>query len=145
MRIRIIETIAALPEKVFAVSQDYSDRLSWDPFLREAILRGNASCAGVGIRSWCVSWFGLGMESEYVSYRCPCVAAVKMTRGPWILENFAASWNFRSAGSNRTEVTFVYSFRVRSYLRPITPVVGAFFRYEMRRRLQSLKRVCECK
>ena len=95
------------------------------------------------MRSWCVSWFGIGMESEYVSYHPPRTAAVKMTRGPWMLRQFAASWNFRADGSDRTEVRFLYSFRLRPLLRPLTPVVAAFFRYEMKRRLVCLKRACE--
>lgn len=143
MRIGVTECIAALAESIFALSQDYARRLSWDPFLRKAELLGGAVCAGVGIRSWCVSWFGLGMESEYVSFRPPRMVAVKMTRGPWLLRLFASSWSFRAAGPDHTEVGFVYSFRVRSALRFLTPLVGLFFRYEMRRRLHALKKACE--
>jgi Polyketide cyclase / dehydrase and lipid transport len=143
MRIGVTESIAASAESIFTFSQDYSKRLSWDPFLREATLLANAVSAGVGTRSWCVTWFGLGMESEYVSYHPPQVVAVKMTKGPWLLRQFAASWNFHAVGTNQTEVGFLYSFQVQPFLRVLTPLIGAFFRYEMRRRLRSLKRACE--
>jgi hypothetical protein len=143
MRVGVTEPIAAPADSIFAFSQDYSRRLSWDPFLREAILLGNSACAGVGVRSWCVSRFGLGMESEYVSYNPPKVVAVKMTKGPWILRQFAASWNFHAVGTRESEVSFLYSFQVRPYLRPLAPLIAAIFRYEMKRRLRALKRACE--
>jgi hypothetical protein len=142
MRIEAKESIAAPAEDIFAFSQDYSKRVAWDPFLREARLLGGAS-AGVGARSWCVSWFGFGMESEYVSYQPPKTVAVKMTKGPWMLTLFAASWNFRALSARETEVSFLYSFRLRALLRPLTPLVGAFYRYEMKRRLAALKKACE--
>lgn len=57
-----------------------------------------------------------------------------MTRGPWIIRQFAASWNFHAAGANRTEEAFLYSFQVRALVWPFTPLAGAYFRYEMTRR-----------
>ena len=143
MRIGITESIAAPAESIFNLTQDYGTRLSWDPFLRQAILLDDAKSAGLGIRSWCVAWFGVGMESEYVSFTPPKVVAVKMTRGPWMLERFAASWRFHSAKTDRTDVSFVYSFQMRPSIRVLTPVVAALFRYEMRQRLLHLKRACE--
>lgn len=143
MRIGVTESIAAPAESVFNLSQDYSTRLSWDPFLREATLLGDARCAGPGVRSWCVSWFGVGIETEYVSYNPPKVVAVKMTKGPWMLRQFAASWRFESVERDRTNVSFVYSFQVRPWLRLLTPAIAAFFKYEMRRRLVGLRKACE--
>ncbi len=143
MRLAVSETIAAPAAEIFDLSQDYSRRLSWDPFLREAVLLGNAPAVKVGARSWCVAWYGVGMETEYVSYNPPSVAAVKMTKGPRFLAQFAASWNFHAISGGQTEVGFVYSFRVQPLLRPLAPLVVALFRFEMRRRLRSLKRACE--
>jgi hypothetical protein len=143
MRIEVAEAIAAPAAEIFALSQDYARRLAWDPFLREAVLLGEGASAGVGVRSWCVTWFGLGMESEYVSYTPPKAVAVKMTKGPRMLRMFAASWNFRTLGARRTEVSFVYSFQMQPWLRVLTPLAAVFFRYEMRRRLRALKRACE--
>jgi hypothetical protein len=49
---------------LFALTQDYQRRLTWDPFLSEARLLGGAVRAAVGVRAWCVAWHGLGMETE---------------------------------------------------------------------------------
>src|SRR5579871_1620069 len=113
MRVAVSETIAAPAESIFQLSQDYAKRLSWDPFLSKAILLGDAKSVKVGARSWCVSWFGAGMETECVSYRPPRVAAVRMTKGPWMLRRFAASWTFHAQGTGRTAVGFLYSFQMR--------------------------------
>ena len=51
-------------ERVFAYTQDYGQRLVWDTFLREARLVEGASRADVGVRAWCVSRYGLGMETS---------------------------------------------------------------------------------
>jgi hypothetical protein len=143
MRIAVTEFIAAPAARIFALSQDYSRRLEWDPFLREAVLLGDPATVGVGTRSWCVTWFGLGMESEYVSYDPPHVVAVKMTDHSRILKRFAASWTFRGLDADRTAVTFLYSFQMRGWFQPLTPLAGAFFKYEISRRLRLLKKACE--
>ena len=67
--------IAAMPERVFDFTQDYGSRLRWDTFLKKAALTGGASRAGKGVRAWCVARNGLGMETEYVSFRRPDVTA----------------------------------------------------------------------
>jgi hypothetical protein len=46
--------IAAEPAALFCLSQDYSRRLEWDPFLRSAQLVGAAREAGLGVRALCV-------------------------------------------------------------------------------------------
>ena len=82
--------IAADAGDLFALTQDYGRRLQWDPFLRSAELLG-ATQAGVGVRAYCVAHSGLGMETEYVSFRPPRVTAVRMTRGPWPIASFAGT------------------------------------------------------
>lgn len=59
--------IQATPDKVFDYTQDYGNRLTWDTFLRVARLE-SADRAGQGVKAWCVSKHGLGMETQYVSY-----------------------------------------------------------------------------
>jgi hypothetical protein len=78
--------IAASPDELFALTQDYARRLEWDPFLKSAELVGGAAAAGVGVRAYCVARSGLGMETEYVSFNPPRACAVKMTRGPRLIE-----------------------------------------------------------
>lgn len=65
------------PDALFALTQDYARRLEWDPFLRSAEFVGGAAEAGLGVRAYCVAHNRLGMETEYVSFTPPKVAAVK--------------------------------------------------------------------
>jgi Polyketide cyclase / dehydrase and lipid transport len=67
--------IRADANALFDLTQDYDRRLDWDPFLKQARLVGGATAAGVGVRAWCVARSGLGMETEYVSFQRPQVAA----------------------------------------------------------------------
>ena len=124
---------------LFELTQDYGRRLGWDPFLKEARLLGGATNAVVGVRAWCVAWHGLGMETEYVAVKPPAVAAVKMTRGPAILEAFAGSWRFVEHGPAATRVTFRYHFKVRPRrLRwLVEPVLGLVFTRDARLRLDA--------
>src|SRR5262249_56211457 len=94
MRFEQSAVVHAAPEVVFALTQDYSARLKWDPFLRTAVLLNGATEPRVGVRAWCVARSGVGMETEYVSFTPPRIVAVKMTRGPKILHPFVAPWPF---------------------------------------------------
>lgn len=108
------------PDALFALTQDYGRRLEWDPFLRSARLVGGAAEAGLGVRAYCVAHNRLGMETEYVSFTPPRVAAVKMTRGPWFIGGFAGSWRFMPEADGRTRVVFRYSVQARPrWLQPL--------------------------
>src|SRR5215468_7924258 len=91
--------IAASPDELFALTQDYARRLEWDPFLKSAELLGGATAAAVGVRAYCVAHNGLGMETEYVSFNPPRACAVKMTKGPRLIESFAGSWRFEEVAA----------------------------------------------
>ena len=131
--------------RVFALTQDYARRLTWDPFLRSAELVGGAVAPGVGVRAWCVARLGLGMETEYVSFAPPRIAAVKMTRGPWVLESFGGAWEFRADGNAATTVSFRYQFRTRprwlAWL--IEPLARRWFSWETRKRVIALQNALE--
>ena len=137
--------VAALPADLFTLTQDYSRRLEWDPFLRSAKLVGGATAPGVGVRAYCVARSGLGMETEYVSHTPPRVTAVRMTRGPWIIQAFAGSWRFAEVAPGRTRVTFRYSLRARPYWLSwlLTPVLARVFARDTRKRLVALKAAVE--
>ena len=81
------------------------------------------------------------METEYVSFVRPRVAAVKMTRGPWVLESFGGAWEFSPKGSNATAVSFRYQFRTRprwlAWL--VEPVARRWFSWETRKRVVALQ------
>lgn len=137
--------VTAPPADLFALTQDYARRLEWDPFLRSAELVGGAVAPGVGVRAYCVARTGLGMETEYVSYAPPRVTAVKMTRGPWVIQSFAGSWRFAEVAPGRTRVTFRYSLKTRprwlSWL--LTPIAGRMFSRDTRKRMAALKAAVE--
>jgi Polyketide cyclase / dehydrase and lipid transport len=137
--------IDAEPTALFRLSQDYGRRLEWDPFLRSASLVGDARAADVGVRALCVSRSGWAMETEYVSFNPPHATAVKMTSGPWFLDQFAGSWRFEEVAPGRTRVGFRYSLRTRpvwlSWL--LSPIVARVFARDTRERLQALKQAVE--
>jgi len=133
--------IHASPAELFALTQDYSRRLEWDPFLKSAELVGGAAAAAAGVRAYCVARSGLGMETEYVSFNPPHTTAVKMTRGPWIIDRFAGSWRFEEVATGETRVGFRYHLRARpgwlAWL--FTPLMGWIFARDTRKRLAALK------
>jgi ribosome-associated toxin RatA of RatAB toxin-antitoxin module len=133
--------VDAPPELLFALSQDYGRRLSWDPFLREARLLGGAGQAGLGVRAWCEARNGLGMETAYVSFHPPRACAVEMTRGPRCFRAFAGSWRFEPIGPGRSRVSFTYRVVARpsALTRPLSWIFGR----HTRRRLDALKRAAE--
>ena len=141
MKFEHVAIVQGSPDEVFTLTQDYSRRLSWDPFLRTAELVGGATAPGVGVRAWCVAQLGLGMETEYVSFVFPRIAAVKMTRGPWALESFGGAWEFSPVGDGSTRVAFRYQFRTRprwmAWL--VEPLARRWFSWETRRRVAALQ------
>src|SRR5262245_54077458 len=98
--------INASQDDLFALTQDYTRRLEWDPFLKSAELLDGATAADVGVRAYCVAHNGMGMETEYVSFNPPRACAVTMTRGPRIFDSFAGSWRFEEAPAGGTRVAF---------------------------------------
>jgi len=142
MRFRESLEIGAGRDWLFALSQDYSRRVEWDPFLRRAEVIGGGTL-GVEVRTWCVSRWGIGMETEYVSYDPPYRIAVTMTRGPWFFSRFAGTWLFEPVDENRTRVEFIYSFEPWPvWLGGLLVIpLKIILAIEMRKRLQALKKV----
>jgi ribosome-associated toxin RatA of RatAB toxin-antitoxin module len=133
--------IDADPSALFDLTQDYTHRLDWDPFLKEARLLEGAETPHVGVRAWCVASNGFGMETTYVSFNPPGVCAVEMTSGPWFFRSFSGSWKFDPIGPNRTKVTFTYSLVARPRL--LSRLLRFVLARETRRRLKTLKRFVE--
>ena len=135
-------------EAVFDLIHDYSRRLDWDPFLREARLLNGDVVADRGISSRCAArWAvgGLAMDTVYVSFTRPRIAAVNMTNGPVFLRSFAATIRQDRIDANSTRVTCRYNFEARprwlAFI--IEPIVGWVFHRETCRRLAALKRFLE--
>jgi hypothetical protein len=140
--------VRASPEAVFDLIHDYARRLEWDPFLKEACLLDGAAAAGLGVTTRCTArngFGGLAMDSIYVSFDRPRVAAVKMTRGPAVLDTFAASLRQDDIGHGLTRVTYRFNFSTRPrWLRSIAdPIASVLFRREVRHRLEALKSYLE--
>ena len=131
--------IEGSPENIFDYTQDYSNRLKWDTFLIEAYLLGNATKAGKGVKAWCVAKNGLGMETEYVSFNRPKVTAIKMTRGPYMFRDFAASWTFKEESQGITNVTFLYSLSLRFPFNLANHFIKLVLRRNVRQRLIDLR------
>jgi Polyketide cyclase / dehydrase and lipid transport len=113
--------------------------LLWDPFLKEARLVGGAPAAALGAKAWCVSRGGFGMETQYVSFDPPSVAAVRMTRGPLFIKTFAASWRFFDRGDGTTDVSFKYFLELHRTFRFLMPFMLRMFERETRQRIEGLK------
>lgn len=137
--------IAASPAELFSLTQDYARRLEWDPFLKSAELLNGAAAVDVGVRALCVAHSGLAMETEYVSFNPPRTTAVRMTRGPRLIDSFAGSWCFEEVAPGRTRVVFRYNLRARPrwLSRLLTPLLGWAFARDTRRRLAALKAAVE--
>lgn len=139
--------IATSPEAVFDLIHDYSRRLEWDPFLKHAALLDGAVSAGNGVHSLCVAknrLGGMGMETVYVVFDRPRLAAVKMVRGPAMLQSFGASLRQDAIGS-MTRVTYKFTLETRpGWLRWLfTPVCKWVFARETNARLTKLKAFLE--
>lgn len=88
---------------------------------------------------------GLAMDTQYVTFSRPTVAAVKMTRGPFFLRTFAASIRHERLGGNGSRVIYKYHFAsFPAWLHFfIEPIVGRKFHRETARRLDALKHYLE--
>ena len=136
--IQVAREIAAPAAALFALAQDYGQRLAWDPFLRGLRFLDGARAAAPGVRVAVQAHNGLRMEVRYTVVRPPEQVAVVMERGPRVFRSFAGAWIFRAIEGGRTRVAFRYHFRLPALLLPLGPLVGAILRREMRRRLAGL-------
>jgi ribosome-associated toxin RatA of RatAB toxin-antitoxin module len=135
-----IDTVIDAPvDAVFALSQDYDARLSWDPFLSAIRFLDGAEPA-LGAHVWVRARSGLEMTVEYVSFRAPELVAVKMVEGPRMFRTFGATWRFAPEDAS-TRVTFQYAFSLRGWTVPMIaePISALLFRRDMRKRLAGLK------
>jgi hypothetical protein len=82
------------------------------------------------------------METEYVSFEPPNVAAVRMTRGPFFIKAFAASWRFSDAG-DATRVSFKYFLDLRRPFGFLMPLMLRAFARETQGRIDGLQRYFE--
>lgn len=86
---------------------------------------------------------GLGMVTEYVTYTRPKVAAIKMTKGPYLFKSFLGSWTFKELNDDKTEVIFLYSFSLRFPFSILTSLIKNNLQINVKKRLIDLKRNIE--
>jgi ribosome-associated toxin RatA of RatAB toxin-antitoxin module len=138
-------TIACPQETLFDLTQDYTRRLEWDPYLIEARLLHGAEKAAVGVEAFCKNRSGSGMVTRYITFNRPIVAAVTMTEGPRILERFSGAWNVRALDTHRSTLTFTYNFTLRGGAlgKLLTPIASQVFSRDMKLRMQAIKSFVE--
>jgi ribosome-associated toxin RatA of RatAB toxin-antitoxin module len=137
--------INCTPEVAFDFTQDYDQRLSWDTFLKKADLIEGATIPGKGVKAYCVAKNGLGMETEYITFNRPKATAIEMTKGPFMFKTFLGSWTFQEVQSNLTEVTFLYSFKLRFPFSMVKKMVKRNLESNVKQRLIDLKNSIENK
>jgi hypothetical protein len=98
---------------VFQLLHDYHRRAEWDTLLRDARLCPGWSRAQLHATSVCTGrWFlgGIALKTEYVSFKPPAVAAVKMLNRPVFFEAFAATIRHRDTVGGGSSVEYIYHF-----------------------------------
>jgi ribosome-associated toxin RatA of RatAB toxin-antitoxin module len=132
-------------EFAFDYTQDYSQRLVWDTFLKKAMLIEGALKAKKGVKAYCVAKNGLGMVTEYVTFNRPKATAIKMSKGPFMFNYFLGSWTFKDVNTNLTAVIFLYSFKLRFPFNLFKELIKKKLKSNVQQRLIDLKTNIEIK
>jgi len=122
---------------LFNLLHDYDRRLEWDPFLSEAKIISRKVGIGCIVRST-EKKLGLSMDTEYVSFKPPKLAAIRMIQGPTFLDTFTGTWLLEELSQSETKIRFHYN--VVGKPRFISYFLAPLFRYESRRRLKALQK-----
>ncbi|QXC61903.1 SRPBCC family protein [Aquihabitans sp. G128] len=138
------QVATASAEDAFAVASSYQVRLEWDPFVSTQHLI-NTDTPGKGVRTFTRSRHGLGMVSEYLTYRPPTHMGMKMVTGPWFFRTFSGSWHFKDLGEGRLEVVYRYRYDCRpAWLQPVSHCIGnALLGRDIERRVAAFVRGIE--
>ena len=131
--------IKANQEYLFNLSQDYSKRLDWDPYLAKAEILGVSKVIKPGTQVYCESKKGIGMTVEYVTFKPPNFTAIKLTKDFLIFDNFAGSWRFKAINDQETKVVFRYNFKLKSWVGFIEPLIKQILKIDLKKRLEGLK------
>src|SRR5438105_5057012 len=129
------EEIPAPSAEVFQLLHDYRRRLQWDTLLQAAYLTDGYQEAQAGAVSVCkgrTHLGGIAVKAEYVTFRPPELAAVKMINRAPFFDTFAATIRHRNLTDSSSMVEYSYTFTARpSWLRFILhPVMNAILVFE---------------
>jgi ribosome-associated toxin RatA of RatAB toxin-antitoxin module len=102
-------------------------------------LLGGAVSAEKGVKALCVAKNGLGMITEYVTFKRPRATAIKMTKEPFMFEAFLGSWNFKEIKGMSTEVVFLYSYKLRFPFSLFGKFIRVKLQGDVKKRLIDLK------
>ena len=139
----VTEVIPAPRARVFELLHDYNRRLEWDTLLQAAYLTDGFQSAQLHATSICQSRWYLGaiaLKTEYVVFKPPAVAAVKLVAPAPFFESFAASIHHRELPNNQSEIEYQYTFtaRPKSLRWLLHPIMSRAFAIETRKRLKAL-------
>lgn len=141
----VSETMPASCEQVFDLLHDYERRLEWDTLLSAAYLTDGHTRAGLGATTVCVGRSLLGriaLQTVYVTFDRPRLAAVKMVNAPPLFASWAASIRHDELGPTSSRLTYTWSYAARprwlAWL--LEPVIGRIFYWETRKRLRALRK-----
>jgi polyketide cyclase/dehydrase/lipid transport protein len=140
----VTDVIPASAADVFQLLHNYDRRLEWDTLLRAAYLLDGATQAAMGVRSICQGkrrLGGIALETEYVSFRPPYVAAVRMVNSPPFFGTFAATIRHTDQSDGKSTIEYVYNFTARpNWLAPVLhPIMNRLFNFETKKRLAALR------
>ena len=128
--------------QVFKLLHDYDRRLEWDTLLRKAYLTDGSERACKGATSCCVGkpFFGLiAMETRYIAFHEPHIAAVVLINKPLFFHSFSASIKHEDNEQGSTaEYTFQFRAKPKWMRRIIEPVMLAALKNETSKRLEAL-------
>lgn len=119
-------------------------RLRWDSLVRATCVEGGAPCPFVGAVTYsngAGALRRLSMQTQFVSYDPPRVAAAAMVERSFPFERWAASMQHRAEATNRSLLIYTYTFRVGpAALRwMLEPIVALIFNWQTRRRFARLR------
>jgi hypothetical protein len=141
---QISELLPAPIAVVFDVLHDYDRRLEWDTLLRAAYLEDGHLAAGKGVTSVCVGRRALGgiaLQTVYVTFQRPTLAAVKMINAPPLFGTWAASIHHEDLSPNESRITYKFHFtakpRLLSFI--LEPLMKTVFIWETKKRLRALR------
>jgi hypothetical protein len=142
---RVTDVIPAPADDVFRLLHDYTRRLEWDTLLQAAYLLENCPEAGLGVKSVCKGkrrLGGIALMTEYISFRPPDVAAVRMINRPPFFDTFAATIRHESQADGSSRIKYNYNFTSRPrWLRFVLhPIMNFCFKMETKKRIAALCR-----
>lgn len=120
-------------------------RQRWDSLVRATHVLGGAAAPFVGAvtdNAGSGLLRGLRMQTRFISYQPPVVAAATMIGASFPFARWAASMRHRPGPPGHSVMIYCYSFESRpAALRRLTdPIVGLIFDWQTRKRFRRLQR-----